>query len=62
MAGQKSKTRVSDVLVFAQGFICSAFLFATAIQIAGLGLQTDAQCHAAIRVCIAMYSADKIAL
>ncbi|KAG9188524.1 hypothetical protein G6011_02447 [Alternaria panax] len=62
LAGQKSKTRVSDVLVFAQGFVCTAFLFATAIQISGLGLQTDRQCHAAIRVCIAMYGTDKIAL
>ncbi|RYN87889.1 hypothetical protein AA0119_g12353 [Alternaria tenuissima] len=62
LAGQKSKTRVSDVLVFAQGFVCTAFLFATAIQVSGLGLQTDGQCHAAIRVCIVMYGADKIAL
>jgi hypothetical protein len=62
MAGQKSKTRVSDVLVFAQGFICTAFLFATVIQVSGMGLQTDSQCSAAIRVCIVMYGADKIAL
>lgn len=62
MAGQKSKTRVSDILVFVQGFICTAFLLATAVAGAGLGLHTDKQCYNAIRICIAMYAVAKIPL
>lgn len=30
--------------------------------VAGLGLHTEGQCYAAIRVCIAMYAAAKIPL
>ena len=62
MAGSKTSARFSDVLVFAQGFVDTAFVFAVGINSAGLGLSTDAQCHAAIRGCIAMYGAAKIAL
>lgn len=62
MAGQKTSARFSDVIVFAQGFVSTAFVFAVGINSAGLGLSTDAQCHAAIRVCIAMYGVAKIAL
>jgi len=39
-----------------------AFIFSVGINIAGLGLATDAQCHAIIRVCIALYMAAKIVL
>ncbi|KAJ4982938.1 hypothetical protein SVAN01_11570 [Stagonosporopsis vannaccii] len=62
MAGQKSTARVTDILVFAQGFVSTAFVFAVGINSAGLGLATDTQCYAAIRVCIAMYGVAKIAL
>ncbi|KAF3032029.1 hypothetical protein E8E12_002261 [Didymella heteroderae] len=62
MAGQKTSARFSDMLVFAQGFVSTAFVFAVGINNAGLGLSTDRQCHSAIRVCIAMYGAAKIAL
>ncbi|KAI0584038.1 hypothetical protein TUN199_05549 [Pyrenophora tritici-repentis] len=57
-----TKTQFSDVLVFVQGFVCTAFVFATAMIVAGLGLHTEPQCYAAIRVCIAMYAAAKIPL
>lgn len=57
-----AKTQFSDVLVFVQGFVCTAFLFATATIVAGLGLHTESQCYAAIRICIAMYAAAKIPL
>ena len=62
MTGHKTGVKFSDILVFAQGFISTAFVFAVGINSAGLGLSTDAQCYAAIRVCIAMYGAAKIAL
>ncbi|KAF3002456.1 hypothetical protein E8E13_004931 [Curvularia kusanoi] len=62
MAGRKSSAQFSDILVFAQGFVSISFVFAIGVNSAGLGLQTDAQCHAAIRVCIAMYGAAKITL
>jgi len=62
MADHMSTARITDVLVFAQGFVSTAFVFAVGINSAGLGLATDAQCYVAIRVCIAMYGAAKIAL
>jgi hypothetical protein len=62
MAGRKTGAVFSDLLVFTQGFVSTAFVFAVAINSAGLGLSTDAQCHAAIRVCVAMYGAAKVAV
>jgi len=62
MTGRKVGIRLSDVLVFFQGFVCAAFLFAVGINTSGLGLSSDAQCYAAIRVCIAMYGVAKISL
>ena len=62
MSGQKTSARFSDMLVYAQGFVSTAFVFAVGINNAGLGLSTDKQCFNAIRVCIAMYGAAKIAL
>ncbi|KAH7086285.1 hypothetical protein FB567DRAFT_67025 [Paraphoma chrysanthemicola] len=62
MAHRKARMRFADILVFIQGFICTAFLFAVGINTSGLGLSTDAQCHAAIRVCIAMYGSVKMIL
>ncbi|KAH7391127.1 hypothetical protein DE146DRAFT_663561 [Phaeosphaeria sp. MPI-PUGE-AT-0046c] len=60
--GRKATTKLSDILVFVQGFICIAFLFAVAIGTAGLGLATEGQCYAAIRICIVMYATAKLAL
>jgi hypothetical protein len=62
MAGCKTTTKVSDALVYVQGCICIVALFAVCINVSGLGLSTDGQCYAAIRVCIAMYTSAKIAL
>ncbi|KAF2627623.1 hypothetical protein BU25DRAFT_303082, partial [Macroventuria anomochaeta] len=62
MTSRKTSARFSDILVFAQGFVSTAFIFGVGINSAGLGLSTDAQCYAAIRMCIAMYGAAKIAL
>jgi hypothetical protein len=62
MAGCKTTTKVSDALVFVQGFFCIAALFSVAINVSGLGLSTNEQCYAAIRICIAMYTSSKIAL
>lgn len=62
MAGKKLKTRVADILVFTQGFVCTVFVFAVGIDAAGLGLLTDGQCRAAIRFCIALYATAKILL
>jgi hypothetical protein len=62
MAGCKTTTKVSDALVYVQGCICIISLFAVCINVSGLGLSTDGQCYAAIRVCIAMYTSAKIAL
>ena len=62
MKERKSRRNLSDILVFLQGFLSTAFVFAVGINSAGLGLRTDAQCHIAILVCIAMYGAAKIAL
>ena len=62
MKERKSRKGLSDSLVFLQGFLSTAFVFAVGTNSAGLGLTTDAQCHAAILVCIAMYGAVKIAL
>lgn len=50
------------MLVYAQGFVSTAFVFDVGINSAGLGLSTDKQCFNAIRVCITMYGAAKIAL
>jgi len=55
-------TRVPNLLVHGQGFFCVAFLFAVGINTSGLGLSSDAQCHAAIRVCIFLYGAAKVML
>lgn len=52
----------TNILVFAQGVICTAFVFSVAINIAGLGLSTDAQCYTVIRVCIVLYMLAKIFL
>lgn len=62
MAGRKTSARFSDILVYAQGFISTAFVFDVGINSAGLSLSTDKECYNAIRVCIAMYGAAKIAL
>jgi hypothetical protein len=62
LAGKKTKLRVADILVFTQGFVCTTFVFAVAIEAAGFGLLTDGQCYAAIRVCIALYATAKIVL
>ncbi|KAH7344274.1 hypothetical protein BKA66DRAFT_434381 [Pyrenochaeta sp. MPI-SDFR-AT-0127] len=62
MAGKKSRNGLSDILVFLQGFVSIAFVFAVGIDTAGLGLTTDAQCYGAIRICISLYGAAKIAL
>lgn len=62
MVGRKTSARFTDMLVYAQGFVSTAFVFAVGINNAGLGLSTDRQCHSAILVCIAMYGAAKIAL
>jgi NADH:ubiquinone oxidoreductase subunit 6 (subunit J) len=60
MTGRKSGTSVSDVVVISQGIVCTAFLFAVGINTSGLGLSSDAECYAAIRVCIMLYGAAKI--
>lgn len=44
MAGQKTSARFSDTLVYAHGFISTAFVFAGGITNAGLSLSTDKQC------------------
>jgi hypothetical protein len=62
MAGRKARTSVSNVLVISQGIVCAAFLFAVGINTSGLGLSTDAECYATIRVCIMLYGAAKIFL
>ncbi|KAH7130560.1 hypothetical protein B0J11DRAFT_430209 [Dendryphion nanum] len=62
MRDTKSRGRFPDALVFVQGFLSTAFVFAVGINSAGLGLATDSQCRAAILVCIAMYGAAKMAL
>jgi hypothetical protein len=59
MAGRKSTSRTTDLLVIAQGTICMAFVFSVGINIAGLGLSTDGQCYAVIRVCIVLYMLAK---
>lgn len=51
-----------EVLVFIQGFIGISFVLSVGIISGGLGLATDAQCHAAIRICISLYGAGKIVL
>jgi hypothetical protein len=50
------------MLVFAQAFICAAFSFSVAIVAGGLGVATEAQCHAAIRLCVIFYGLGKMAL
>ncbi|KAF2820281.1 hypothetical protein CC86DRAFT_252227, partial [Ophiobolus disseminans] len=62
MAGRKTGTSVSDILVFVQGFLCTTFLFAVGINASGIGLSSDEQCYAAIRVCITLYILTKTAL
>ncbi|EOA91250.1 uncharacterized protein SETTUDRAFT_86125 [Exserohilum turcica Et28A] len=62
LAGQRSKTRGSDILVFVQGFFCTAFLFIVAVLAAGLGLETKRQCFVAIRICLASYGLTKMTL
>lgn len=62
VVGRKATTRLSDTLVFIQGSICIAFLFAVAIGSSGLGLATQGQCYAIIRICIVMYATAKLAL
>jgi hypothetical protein len=62
MAGCKTTTKVSDALVFIQGFICIGALLSVGINVSGMGLATDQQCYSAIRVCVAMYTSAKIAL
>jgi hypothetical protein len=56
------RTKVSDVLVFMQGCITMAFIFAVGIFDAGLGLETDTQCAAVIRICIVLYALAKFTL
>ncbi|EAT81022.1 hypothetical protein HBI56_103170 [Parastagonospora nodorum] len=58
----KTTSKATEALVIAQGITCMAFIFSVGINIAGLGLATDAQCYAVIRVCIALYMAAKIFL
>jgi alanine racemase len=62
VSSKKSKMRFTDVLVYTQGFIGVAFVFAVCINSAGMGLTTDTQCYNVIRVCIAMYGVGKMAL
>lgn len=62
MAGHKSKTQVSHVLVFVQGIICTAFLIAVAVVAGGLGLHTLRECGTAARICIVLFALAKIAL
>jgi hypothetical protein len=62
MAGRKTTSRTTDMLVIAQGIVCMAFVFSVGINIAGLGLSTDSQCYAVIRVCIVLYMLAKIFL
>jgi hypothetical protein len=62
ISSKKSKIRFSDVLVYIQGFVSVAFVFAVCINSAGIGLATETQCYNAIRVCIAMYGVGKMAL
>ncbi|KAH6643037.1 hypothetical protein C7974DRAFT_386649 [Boeremia exigua] len=61
-SGRKTRARFSDYLIWGQGIVSTAMIFNVGISSAGLGLATDAQCYRAIRVCIAMYGAAKIAL
>lgn len=62
MAGRRSRTKVSDVLVFFQGFVSIVFTLAVGIKTAGLGMKTASQCYGAIRICIALYGISKITL
>jgi hypothetical protein len=62
MAGRKTTSRTTDMLVIAQGIVCMAFVFSVGINIAGLGLSTDGQCDAVIRLCIVFYMLAKIFL
>ncbi|KAH9863623.1 hypothetical protein J1614_009555, partial [Plenodomus biglobosus] len=62
IASSKSETKVSDVLVFAQGFISIVFILAVGIKTAGLGISTESQCQGAIWLCIALYGASKMLL
>jgi hypothetical protein len=62
MVGCKTSRKLSDILVFIQGFLCITFLLAVGVCTSGLGLSSDGQCYAAIRVCIAMYGTAKMAL
>lgn len=59
---RRMKSKVIEVLVLAELVVSVAFVTSVAVMEAGLGLQTEVQCHAAIRVCIAMYGSGKIVL
>ena len=56
------KTSIADILVFVQSFVCIAFAISLAVIAGGLGLTTNAQCHAGMRLCIIFYGIVKIAL
>ncbi|CAI6337285.1 unnamed protein product [Periconia digitata] len=60
--GRRMKSTVIEVLVLAQFLSSISFIMSVAILESGLGIQNDDQCHATIRVCIAMYLAGKITL
>ncbi|CBX97602.1 hypothetical protein IAQ61_001187 [Plenodomus lingam] len=62
VACSKPETKVSDVLVFTQGFVSIAFILAIGVKSAVLGAETDSQCHGAIWLCIGLYGASKMVL
>ncbi|EUC40233.1 hypothetical protein COCMIDRAFT_30803 [Bipolaris oryzae ATCC 44560] len=63
MAGQRSKSRVSDVLVFVQGFFCTVLLVATAlVVVTGSGLHGYDECQTALIICVIGFGGTKIAL
>ncbi|KAF1961780.1 hypothetical protein CC80DRAFT_574409 [Byssothecium circinans] len=58
--GKRSKARVMKGLILAQFVVGTAYVVAVGFIEIGFGLETDAECHVAIRVCIAMYLLDGI--
>ena len=62
IAGHNWTIGVADILIFVQAFICIVFSYSVAILAGGLGVATEEQCRAAIRLCVTFYGAGKIAL
>ncbi|XP_014551731.1 hypothetical protein COCVIDRAFT_112147 [Bipolaris victoriae FI3] len=63
MAGQQSKSRVSDVLVFVQGFFCTILIIAAAlVVVTGPGLHGYNECQTALIICVVGFGGTKVAL